>query len=78
MVTRIIVDSSQSEKLHVVNLINKHYSGRNPGLAGGPVGCGHSKFACVCTGLPLTSVQFISVTEVVTKKHSAILCCTMF
>jgi len=29
--------------------------------------CGHSKLARARTGLPQTSVQFISVTEVVTK-----------
>jgi len=37
---------------------------------------GHSKLARAYTGLPLTSVQFISVTEVVTKsvtkKHNEI------
>jgi len=43
------------------------YSRRSPGRAGGPAGCGHSKLARACTGLPQTSVQFISVTEVVTK-----------
>jgi len=37
------------------------------GRAGGPAGCCHSKLACACTGLPQTSVQFISVTEIVTK-----------
>jgi len=44
-----------------------YYSARSLGRAGGPAGCGHSKLAHACTGLPLTSVQFISVTEVVTK-----------
>jgi len=47
---------------------NADYSGRSPGRAGGPVGCGHSKLASERTVLPLTSVQFTSVTEVVTKK----------
>jgi len=32
-----------------------------------PAGCGHSKLDRARTGLPQTSVQFISVTEVVTK-----------
>jgi len=41
----------------------KLYSGRSPGCAGGPAGCGHSKLARARTGLPLTSVQFISVTK---------------
>jgi len=45
------------------------YSGRSPGRAGGR---GHSKLARAHTGLPLTSVQFISVTEVVTKKCNEI------
>jgi len=40
------------------------YSGHSPGRAGGPASCGHSKLARVCTGLMLTSVQFIRVTEV--------------
>jgi len=44
-----------------------HYSGHSPGWAGDPAGCGHSKLARVHTGLPLTSVQFISMTEVVMK-----------
>jgi len=44
-----------------------HNSGSSPGRAGGPAGCGHSKLARARTGLPLTSVQFISVTEVVAK-----------
>jgi len=51
---------------------NPSYSGRSPGRAGGPAGCGHSKLARARTGLPLTSVQFISVTEVVTKKRNEI------
>jgi len=42
-------------------------SGRSQGWAGGPADCGHSKLAYAHTGLPLTSVQFINVTEVVTK-----------
>jgi len=42
-------------------------SGRSTGRAGGPAGCGHSKHARARTGLPLTSVQFISVMKVVTK-----------
>jgi len=35
--------------------------------AGGPAGYGHSKLTRAHSGLPLTSVQFISVTEVVMK-----------
>jgi len=50
-------------------------SGRSPGRAGDPAGCGHSKLACVLTGLLLTSVQFISVTLVVTKKRNEIFLC---
>jgi len=46
------------------------YSGRSPGRARSPARCGHSKLACARTGLPLTSVQCISVTEVVTKKRN--------
>jgi len=42
------------------------------GRAGGPAGFGLSKLARARTGLPLTSVQFISVTEVVTKKRKEI------
>jgi len=43
-----------------------------PGAAPGRAraGYGHSKLARARTGLPLTSVQFISVTEVVTKKRN--------
>jgi len=37
------------------------------GYSGRPAGCGHSKLARARTGLPLTCVQFISVTELVTK-----------
>jgi len=48
-------------------LLIPSYSGRSLGRAGGPAGCGHSKLARARTGLPLTSVQFINVTEVVTK-----------
>jgi len=55
-----------------------HNSGRSPGRAVGLVGYGHSKFARARTGLPLTSVHFISVTEVVTKsvtkKRNKIFC----
>jgi len=47
----------------------KFYSWRR---SGGSTGCGHSKLARARTGFPLTSVQFISVTEVVTKKRNAI------
>jgi len=42
-------------------------SGHSPGRAGGPASYSHSKLTCACTGLPLTSVQFINVTEIVTK-----------
>jgi len=41
----------------ILYLIN---SGCSPGRAGGPAGCGRSKLAHARTGLPLTSVQFIS------------------
>jgi len=52
----------------IVMSIEKHTnSGRSPGRAGGPACCGHSKLARAHTWLPLTIVQFISVTEVVTK-----------
>jgi len=44
-----------------------YFSGHSPGRVEGPAGCGHSKLARARTGLPLTSVQFIGVTEVVTK-----------
>jgi len=61
--------------LHRVVLPN-HYSGRSSGRAGGTASCGHSKLARARTGLLLTSVQFISATEVVTKsvtkKHNEI------
>jgi len=43
------------------------YFGHSPGRAGGPASCSRSKLAHARIGLPLTSVQFISVTEVVTK-----------
>jgi len=62
---RLFVLTAQGRKLR------KRYSGRSPG----PAGCGHSKLARACTGLPLTSVQFISVTEVVTKKRNKIVFC---
>jgi len=56
------------------SLYNSGYSWHSPGWAGGPAGGGHSKLARVCTGLPLTSVQFISMAEVVTKKHNEFFC----
>jgi len=51
----------------------KANSGRSPGRAGGPAGCGHSKLASARTGFPLTSLQFVSVTEVVTEKRNKFL-----
>jgi len=39
-------------------------SGLSLGRAEGPAGCGHSRLSRAHTGLPQTSVQFISVTEV--------------
>jgi len=42
-------------------------NGRTFGLIPGRAGCGHSKLDRAPTRLPQTSVQFISVTEVVTK-----------
>jgi len=32
----------------------QHYTGRSPGWAGGPAGCGHSKLACVILQLSMT------------------------
>jgi len=56
----VITIRRRSERLSVLRAQPR--SGRRPGR-----GCGHCKLAHARTGLPLTSVQFISVTEVVTK-----------
>jgi len=56
----------------VVAIATSYNFRRSPGQARGPAGCGHSKLARARTGLLLTSVQFISVTEVVTKKRNEI------
>jgi len=60
-VKSVNLDSWTSEQIEVGNV----YSGRSPGWAGGPAGCGHGKLARALTGL-----QFIRVMQVVTKKRN--------
>jgi len=63
----VVTISDTLVNTHTETPFQQHYSGRSPGQTGGPASCGHSKLASARTGLPQTSVQFISVTEVVTK-----------